>query len=371
MAEVAPAGRDHRRAGPIDGGDDLRVAHRAAGLDQARDSRRQGQLGPVGEGEEGVGGERAAGEQVRLRRPAFSTAIRTESTRLICPAPIPTVAPSRASTIAFERTWRHTRQANSRSRHSCSVGRARADDLHVRARLGHRVAVLHQHARRATGLSVGLAGGGGQSRSSSRRTLGFAEQQLQRVVVEAGGEQHLEELLRPATRRSAPSTGRLTAITPPKARLRVAGERALVGLPAGLGDRAAARVVVLDDHARRPLENSSTSSRAAFEVQQVVERELLALAAGAPRRAGASARRPARSRRRAGAGSRRSAGRDLLAYARASWRGKPSPARARRTRSRSRRRSGPCRRRPRRPGAGACPATAARRRRAAPRAPAP
>src|SRR3954466_4051735 len=53
---------------------------------------------------------------------AFSTARRTESTRLICPAPIPTVAPPRASTIAFERTCLQTRQAKTKSAHSCSVG---------------------------------------------------------------------------------------------------------------------------------------------------------------------------------------------------------------------------------------------------------
>ena len=52
----------------------------------------------------------------RARR-AFSIAILTESTRLICPAPIPSVAPSFAITIAFERTWRHTFQANHRSSH--------------------------------------------------------------------------------------------------------------------------------------------------------------------------------------------------------------------------------------------------------------
>src|SRR4051794_2334674 len=58
----------------------------------------------------------------RWSRRHFSRARRTESTRLIWPAPTPTVAPPRASTIAFERTWRQTRQANSTSAHSSSLG---------------------------------------------------------------------------------------------------------------------------------------------------------------------------------------------------------------------------------------------------------
>ena len=53
---------------------------------------------------------------------AFSIARRTESTRLIWPAPTPTVASSRESTIAFERTCLHTFQANRSSPHSASLG---------------------------------------------------------------------------------------------------------------------------------------------------------------------------------------------------------------------------------------------------------
>src|SRR5581483_9941722 len=53
----------------------------------------------------------------------FSIASRTESTRLICPAPIPIVPSSRLSTIAFDRTCLHTFHANDSSFHSASVGR--------------------------------------------------------------------------------------------------------------------------------------------------------------------------------------------------------------------------------------------------------
>src|SRR5262250_388314 len=43
---------------------------------------------------------------------AFITAILTESTRLICPAPTPSVAPSFAKTIALDLTCLQTFQAN-------------------------------------------------------------------------------------------------------------------------------------------------------------------------------------------------------------------------------------------------------------------
>ena len=54
--------------------------------------------------------------------PAFFAAICTESTRLIWPAPIPTVRSAVAKTIAFERTWRTIAQAKRIACHSSSVG---------------------------------------------------------------------------------------------------------------------------------------------------------------------------------------------------------------------------------------------------------
>ena len=115
-------GEDHRHAALVAGGDHLVVAHRAARLDRARSRPRRSP----------AGARRGRG-RTRPRRPpsppsrrpralaarprAFSIAIRTESTRLICPAPIPTVAPSLAITIAFERTCRQTFHANNRSSH--------------------------------------------------------------------------------------------------------------------------------------------------------------------------------------------------------------------------------------------------------------
>jgi hypothetical protein len=78
------------------------VAHRAAGLDERRWRRpRRGQQA-VGEGEEGIGGttEPLVSGSARPSASAMSSALRAamrvESTRLIWPAPMPTVAPSRA-----------------------------------------------------------------------------------------------------------------------------------------------------------------------------------------------------------------------------------------------------------------------------------
>src|SRR5262249_2756258 len=56
------------------------------------------------------------------RSPAFFTAICTESTRDICPAPTPTTCVPRASTIAFDFTCLQTIQANFRAASSSAVG---------------------------------------------------------------------------------------------------------------------------------------------------------------------------------------------------------------------------------------------------------
>ena len=101
MPEVPGAGEHHREAGLVGGLDDLVVAHRAAGLDH----RRRASLGcrqqPVREREERIRRDDGAfRETLRAGRlpsaasAAFQAAMREESTRLIWPAPMPTVAPS-------------------------------------------------------------------------------------------------------------------------------------------------------------------------------------------------------------------------------------------------------------------------------------
>ena len=102
MPEVPHAGEHHGDAVLVGGGDHLVVAHRAARLDHRRGAGLGRREQAVGEGEEGVrGDDRALGQRLgqagRLGRVlALRAAMREESTRLIWPAPMPTVAPSLA-----------------------------------------------------------------------------------------------------------------------------------------------------------------------------------------------------------------------------------------------------------------------------------
>ena len=66
VAEVAHAGEDHRQPGFVGGGDHFLVADRAAGLDHRGRARLGGGEQAVGEGEEGVRGDRRA-DRARLR----------------------------------------------------------------------------------------------------------------------------------------------------------------------------------------------------------------------------------------------------------------------------------------------------------------
>jgi hypothetical protein len=80
MPEVPHARKHHGEAMFVGRGDDFLVAHRTARLDDGGRARLDRRQQAVGEGEEGVGGDdRASGP---------------ESTRLIWPAPMPTVARS-------------------------------------------------------------------------------------------------------------------------------------------------------------------------------------------------------------------------------------------------------------------------------------
>ena len=63
---------------------------------------------------------------------ALITAIFTESTRLICPAPTPTVCPSRANTIAFDFTCLQTFHPKSSARNFCAGRRALRHHLQIR-----------------------------------------------------------------------------------------------------------------------------------------------------------------------------------------------------------------------------------------------
>ena len=103
VPEMPHPGEDHRQPGLVRRGDHLLVADRAAGLDhRGRAGLDRGQQA-VGEGEEGVRGDRRA-DRARLRasrlsppRPSPSRRrCAPNSIRFIWPAPMPAVAPSLA-----------------------------------------------------------------------------------------------------------------------------------------------------------------------------------------------------------------------------------------------------------------------------------
>ncbi len=130
----------------------------------------------------------------RTRPRALSTAIRVESTRLIWPAPIPSVAPSRAKTIAFERTWRQTFQANSRSSHCSSLGLPHGRHGHRLARFVDAVGVLGENAA-AYALDVAFARFVGTWLAVEDPNRLLLRQHVERAGLEPGREQDLDELL--------------------------------------------------------------------------------------------------------------------------------------------------------------------------------
>ncbi len=223
VPKVAHARSHHRDARGVDGGDDLLVAHRAAGLDDRRGRRRRSR----------AGGRRRRGRRRRRRAPrppvdrgppparppwaawAFSTAMRTASTRLIWPAPMPIVAPPAASTIALERTWRQTRHANSMSSPLRLAGLTVALRTRICSRVSvtsvvglHELAADHGLAFDLTQRRRPLAGARAGGRSSSPSATSSAS------ASKPGASSTSMNCLASASAQ-ARSTRRLRAITPP------------------------------------------------------------------------------------------------------------------------------------------------------------
>ena len=226
-------------SGLRDGRDHVLVAARAAGLDDRGRAGVERDLRAVGEGEEGVGGERRRRVGSWPNSAAFSTAIRTASTRLIWPAPIPIVCRSLTRTIAFDATCLQTRQAKTRSPHCGSLQLAR-HELPGVALLDLGVGVLHEHPAEHA-LVAPLAGisGAPLAVEQDARVL-LAPQRVERVLGVARREQHLDELLREllAERRLDLAVEDDHAAV---CRGRVGGERLVVRLLRGGADRDAAR----------------------------------------------------------------------------------------------------------------------------------
>ena len=141
MQEVTPAGEDHRHPPLVRRLDDLFVAFEPPGCMTAVMPASARASTPSAKGKKAS----LAATAPRALSPAFFTAISEESTRLIWPAPIPTVAPSLARTMALLLTTRATRQAKRRSAICCGEGLLLGDDPVLRVVLDG-VRVLEQES---------------------------------------------------------------------------------------------------------------------------------------------------------------------------------------------------------------------------------
>ena len=123
--------------------DHFGIAHRAARLNGRRGTGFGCRLQSICKGEKGVAANHAALE-ANLASLAFHTANRLESTRLICPAPMPSVRSGPAYTIALDLTCLATRQPNSIACRSAAVGCRRVTIL-ISSLRPFSVPILHQH----------------------------------------------------------------------------------------------------------------------------------------------------------------------------------------------------------------------------------
>ena len=222
-------------------------------------------------------------------------AMRAESTRLIWPAPTPSVMPPPQKTMALLFTNLATFQANSRSSICAAVGASLVTTRSSARATFFRSRRLQQHAA-ADALEVQRIAAGAQRHLEHAQVLLGGEQRA-RLGREAGRDQHLDELLVVA------DLARGGFVDRPVEGDDAAEGRGRVGLP-GLGvgldqvraDGHAAGVGMLDDDAGRRVEGLDAFP-GRVGVGDVVVAELLALQLRparqqAVRRAGLRGRRP-------------------------------------------------------------------------------
>ncbi len=118
MFKVPHPGENHRNSVLIGSRDRLVVAHRAAGLNDCRNPGFGCRIHRIAEREKRIRGQHRASRR-------FASLFQSNSAapiRFICPAPTPTVRPSRVMIIALDFTCLTTFQASSISFISASVG---------------------------------------------------------------------------------------------------------------------------------------------------------------------------------------------------------------------------------------------------------
>ena len=193
----------------------------------------------VGEREEGVGREHRARDGASAPCRARAASSRRGD---IWPAPIPTVAVSRAITMAFERTCLTTRQANRRSPHSRSVGARAGHDLHRVAILGLGVAILDQEAaEHLVGSRARRASGGGARPTPAGAGCAACRAAGRRRPRRSPARAAPRRTARRRARRASRESGRLSADDAAERRRRVGRERLAVGLLRRRRERARRR----------------------------------------------------------------------------------------------------------------------------------
>ena len=238
---------------------------------------------------------------------AFSTAIRTESTRLIWPAPIPIVCRSLRDHDRIRRdVLAHTPREEQVA--PLLLGHLPGHDLHLLAVLDVGVALLHQHPAEHA-LVVALAG-----RLGAALAVAEDAQRLLRRAAPRPPRSSKPGASSTSTKCSAirapelASTGRLRKATQPNAETGSAASArshasSIVAATATPHGFACLTITTAG------IANSRSDAARALEVGEVVVRELLAAELLDPREQMAPRARPPRSTRRAGAGSRRRRGR--------------------------------------------------------------
>ena len=190
----------------------------------------RGCLEPVGEREERVrGDDRAAGRRLGSRglggvSAAFCAAMRALSTRLIWPAPMPTVAPPLRNDGVRLDVLGHRVQANSRSAISASLGARLVTTLSSsRVDASRCRAPGRGSRRRSSDVSSPPS-----DRAARRRAAGADPSCAARSLAASGsasGAMITSMKICAIASAVAASIGRFTATMPPKALDRVAGER--------------------------------------------------------------------------------------------------------------------------------------------------
>src|SRR6266436_1651423 len=200
---------------------------------------------------------------------AFITAIFTESTRLICPAPTPSVAPSFANTMAFDFTCLHTFHANSMVRISSAEQHGphlfrRWRAFGYRAQLARfdlaQIRLLRQHsAQDSLELQFPFRLQPARRQLQQSQILLRCEKRLGLFIKSRRRDALYKKFRHFFRRRRIHRT--VERQHAPERRNRIARQRLQIRVEQRVPLRRTARIVVLDDHRRRLFKFRRQASR--------------------------------------------------------------------------------------------------------------